>query len=53
MGTKKNRQTISVSMDNDLAEQVRRKANDENRSLANFIATILKTYIEEVKNENT
>jgi metal-responsive CopG/Arc/MetJ family transcriptional regulator len=53
MGTKNNRQTISVSMDSDLANLVRKKANEENRSLANFIATILKTFVEEGKNESS
>lgn len=41
----------SITVDDEIWEKAKIQADKENRTLSNFIATILKTYLEEKENK--
>jgi len=42
----------SITVDDDIWEKAKIQAEKENRTLSNFIATILKTYLDKKEKEN-
>jgi hypothetical protein len=42
----------SITVDDEIWEKAKIQADKENRTLSNFIATILKSYLEEKEKEN-
>lgn len=48
--TDKNR--VMIYIDDELKEELQKTAKEENRSMSNLIAYIIKKYLEEKKNEN-
>lgn len=44
------KEKISITVDSDILEEVRKKADEDERSLSQFINLILKQYLVNIKN---
>ncbi len=45
------KEKINITVDKDIVDAIRKEAKDNNRTLSNYIDTILKDYIEQSKKD--
>lgn len=46
------KEKISITIDNDLLAKIREKAEEDDRSLSQYINLVLKKHLEELENRN-